>query len=164
MNKIISLVLIFILGLVFVACVSGAPRVGERAPDFRLPDLNGQQVSLSSQRGAPVIINFWASWCGPCWAEMPLIQGVFEEWSAKGVVVLTVNLGERRSVVARYMQDNHLSFPVLLDAGGEVAERYNVVGVPTTFFIGRDGIIQEIVPGAFPSKAALETVLREIVQ
>jgi peroxiredoxin len=164
MKKITSLVLVFMLGLVFVACISEAPRVGKRAPDFRLSDLNGQQVSLSSQRGAPVVVNFWASWCGPCWAEMPLIQGVFEEWSAKGVVVLTVNLGERRSVVARYMQDNNLSFPVLLDTGGQVAEQYNVVGIPTTFFIDRNGVIQEIVSGAFTSKAALETALRQIVQ
>ncbi|MCJ7791723.1 MAG: redoxin domain-containing protein, partial [Dehalococcoidia bacterium] len=103
--------LISMLGLILIACISEAPRVGKRAPDFRLPDLNGQEVSLSCLRGTPVVIHFWASWCVPCWAEMPLIQGVFEEWSAKGVMVLTVNLGEHRSVVARYMQDNHLSFP-----------------------------------------------------
>ena len=134
--------------------------------DFQLQNLDGQTVSLSGLRGNPVVLNFWASWCGPCRAEMPLIQEVFEdkEWSDKGLTILAINIGEDRSTAERFMEDNGLSFPVLLDTSESVAREYNIRYIPTTFFIDKDGIARDIKIGAFLNKAEIERGLSSIIQ
>ena len=149
--------------LLVAGCSSQAPQVGELAPDFQLPNLEGQSISLSDFRGEPVLVNFWASWCGPCIYEMPFIQEVYEEWSASGLVVLAINKGESLSTAKDFMQSNNYSFPVLLDISQDVALEYNIWGIPTTFFIDRDGIIQATKVGAFSSKAEIEMMLSEII-
>ena len=158
-----------ILGLVLttvllvVGCSSQATQVGELAPDFQLPNLEGQSVSLSDFRGEPVLVNFWASWCGPCRYEMPFIQEVYEEWSASGLVMLAINQGESLSTVNDFMQSGNYSFPVLLDISQDVALEYNIWGMPTTFLIDEDGVIQAIKIGPFLSKTEIETMLSEII-
>jgi len=149
--------------LLVAGCSSQAPQVGEQAPDFQLPNLEGQSISLSDFRGEPVLVNFWASWCGPCIYEMPFIQEVYEEWSASGLVVLAINKGESLSTAKDFMQSGNYSFPVLLDISQDVALEYNIWGIPTTFFIDKDGIIQAIKVGAFSSKAEIEMMLSEII-
>ena len=163
--KILTAILGFILTTVLLVagCSSQAPQVGELAPDFQLPNLEGQSISLSDFRGEPVLVNFWASWCGPCIYEMPFIQEVYEEWSASGLVVLAINKGESLSTAKDFMQSNNYSFPVLLDISQDVALEYNIWGIPTTFFIDRDGIIQATKVGAFSSKAEIEMMLSEII-
>ena len=137
--------------------------VGSPAPDFQLSDLDGKTVSLSDFQGKPVLINFWASWCRPCRVEMPHIQQVYEEWADKGLVVLAINWGETPSEVKKFMRNYELSLPVLLDTKRLVAQQYDVWSIPTTFLIDKDGIIQAKIIGAFPSKAAIETKLGEII-
>ena len=132
------------------------------APDFSLKNLDGQTVSLSSLRGRPVMINFWASWCGPCWDEMPFLQQIYEDRDSYGVTLITVNLRESLSVITQFMQSNNLSFPVLLDTDGSVSLNYNVSGIPTTFFIDKDGIIKEKRLGPFNSVAEIESYLKNI--
>jgi thiol-disulfide isomerase/thioredoxin len=136
--------------------------IGKLAPDFQLQDIENQSISLSNLRGNPVILNFWASWCGPCRDEMPLLQQTYEERESKGVLLLTVNLRETLSVAAQYMQDNGLSFPVLLDTDGSVALSYNVTAIPTTFFLDIDGIIQATKLGSFSSVAEIESYISRI--
>ena len=140
--------------------------VGMRAPDFQLPNLDGQTVSLSELQGKLVMINFWASWCAPCVIEMPFIQEIFEdkEWSDTGLVILGINAGEDRARVERFIRGNGLSFPVLLDINQSVTQEYNIRGFPTTFFIDKDGIIQEIIIGPLLSKAQIEWRLRKLIQ
>ena len=133
------------------------------APDFALQDLEGQTVTLSDLRGSPVMLNFWATWCGPCRHEMPFIQQIYEEWLDKGLVLLTINLRETPAKVEEFMQSNGLSFPALLDRDGSVSLEYNVSGIPTTFFIDKDGIIQEKRIGSFSSAAEIEDYLDEIM-
>ena len=109
MNKITKPILILIVTLVVlvIGCQrsqepsNGASpqnyesaQVGNRAPDFELNNLEGQLVSLGDLRGKPVLINFWATWCPPCRAEMPYLQQIYEEWSDKGLVLLAINIGE----------------------------------------------------------------------
>ena len=151
--------------LLVAGCSSQPPRVGELAPDFQLPNLEGQSISLSHFRGKPVLVNFWASWCPPCRYEMPFIQEIFDdkEWSDKGLVILAVDIGESPSTVENFMQSYNLTFQALLDISQEVALEYNIRGIPTTFLIDKDGIIQAIKVGAFSSKADIENSLSKII-
>ncbi len=162
------LAMVIALGLVTTACQSKqdsvqVPQVGKLAPGFQLPDLSGQLVSLGDLRGNPVLVNFWASWCGPCVYEMPYIQEVYNRWSDRGLVVLAISIGESPSQVREFMESNHLSFPVLLDGDGAVAEQYNIRGIPTTVFVDKEGIIRAMRVGAFPGQAAIEENLKQII-
>jgi len=139
-----------------------APQVGEPAPDFQIISSNGQPGSLSDFHGKPVLINFWATWCSPCRSEMPYIQQVYEEWSGQGLVVLAINIGESSSQVERFIQAYNLSFPVLLDMAGKVAEQYNIRYIPTTYFVDGSGIIRDIRIGPFSSAAEIEDILTKI--
>ena len=144
------------------ALVEGT-QAGDRAPDFQLQNLDGQTVSLGNLQGKPVLINFWATWCSPCRSEMPYIQEIYEEWADKGLVVLAINIGENSAKAEEFMQNYNLSFTVLLDTKQDVAQRYNISGIPTTFFIDKDGIIQDKVIGAFQNKTQIETRLSKIM-
>ncbi len=137
--------------------------VGDLAPDFQLQNLDGQVISLSGLRGKPVLINFWATWCPPCVYEMPYMQQIHEEWSATGLVVLAVDIGESPSTVENFMQNNNLSLPVLLDTKQDVATSYGIRSIPTTFFIDKNGIIQDKKIGAFQNKAEIEKHLSKII-
>jgi len=138
------------------------PWIGKPAPEFHLSSLDGQSVSLSDLKGKMVIINFWQIRCDPCRMEMPYLQQVYDEWQGKGLVLLAINIGESPSQVAKFMQSQGLSLPVLLDGEGNIAVMYNVRAIPTTFFIDRDGIIQDVKVGAFQSKAEIESSLSRL--
>ena len=160
------LVMILTSGLLITGCATGSEptaTVGKAAPDFELQNLDGQSISLSDLKGKPVLINFWATWCRPCIFEMPYIQEIYDEWSGKGLMVLAINRGESSSKVEQFLQSNNLSLPVLLDTKLDVFRRYNIRGIPTTFFIDKDGIIQEKIIGAFTSKAPIENRLSKIM-
>ena len=160
--------LVIVSGLLITGCsgeAGQAPVIGKPAPEFELKNLDGQSVSLSDLKGQPVLINFWATWCTPCQDEMPHLQQIHDEWSDKGLVVLAINIGESHSEIEEFMQSQGLSLPVLLDTGGSVTEKYNVlgIGIPTTFFLDKDGIIQEKIIGAFQNKAQIEKRLNQII-
>jgi len=168
MNKMLTAILVMILtsGLLITGCSAGSEptaTVGKAAPDFELQNLDGQSISLSDLKGKPVLINFWATWCGPCVFEMPYLQEIHDEWSGKGLMVLAINRGESSSKVEQFLQSNNLSLPVLLDTKLDVFRRYNIRSIPTTFFIDKDGIIQVKVIGAFPNKEAIENRLSKIM-
>ncbi len=158
--------LLLAVGLIVAGCVTTAAEVAETvtpAPGFQLPNLDGQTIALSDFRGKPVMLNFWATWCGPCRVEMPYIQQVYDERSGDGLVVLAIDIGESPAKVKEFMQDYGLTFPVLLDVKTEVAKQYNIRAIPTTFFIDPDGGIRDIGIGAFPNKAAIEARLGKII-
>ena len=168
MNKLLTAILVTILttGLLITGCTGGSEpiaTVGEAAPNFELQNLDGQSISLSSLKGKPVLVNFWATWCGPCVSEMPYIQEIHEDWSDSGLMVLAINWGESASEVEQFLQAHNLSLPVLLDTKNVVAPKYGIRYIPTTFFIDKDGIVRNKVIGAFPSKAAIESRLDEIM-
>jgi cytochrome c biogenesis protein CcmG, thiol:disulfide interchange protein DsbE len=118
------------------AAVTGAP-----APDFTLTTLTGQSVKLSGLKGQVVLINFWATWCGPCRQEMPAIQHAYDARKSRGLIVLAVNLNEPPKDVQAYVDSLHLSFPVLLDSSEAVSNLYRVRGYPTSFFVDRQGVV-----------------------
>ena len=168
MEKVLKVLLPIIAALVLAitSCAGGAKNpganIGQPAPDFQLKNLEGQSVSLSDFKGSPVLLNFWSTSCPPCVSEMPFLQEIYNEWSGKGLILLAIAQGDSPSNVTVFMQDNGLSLPVLLDTQLSVGQRYNVMAIPTTLFIDREGIIQEKVIGAFPNKAEIEKRLSKI--
>jgi len=121
--------------------VNTAPRVGDTAPDFVLTYPDGRQVKLSDFRGQPVLVNFWATWCAPCRAEMPAIEAAYRRHKDRGFVVLAVNVGESASRVKSFVEQLGLTFPVALDSKGETALVYRVRAIPSSFFIDGNGVI-----------------------
>src|SRR5712692_10153257 len=126
-----------------------SPREGFTAPDFTLNTAGGGPVTLSAYRGKVVIVNLWASWCGPCRAEMPAIQQVYVANRDRGLAVLAVNSTFQDSVsdVQAFAQNLGLTFPILLDLDGAVSRRYLLRALPSTFFIDRKGMIRTVVFG-----------------
>jgi peroxiredoxin len=124
--------------------LGAAPVVGAQAPDFTLANIAGEQVSLSDARGGPVLINFWATWCGPCRVEMPLIEARYQAHKAAGLRVYAVDFDEPQDIVADFARAFNLSFDVLLDPGGTVNDLYRVQAYPTSYFVGSDGRIQVV--------------------
>jgi thiol-disulfide isomerase/thioredoxin len=139
-----------------------AARIGALAPDFSLDSLEGGKVSLSDFRGQPVLLNFWASWCGPCRAEMPEMQRLKEEHAADGLVVLVVNAGEDEGAAQRFLDSLGLDFEVGLDRDLSVTREYRVLGLPASFFIDREGIVRELFPGRM-DMALMEKKLKSIL-
>ena len=158
------LVILLVLGLVATSCPAEAPapEIGKLAPDFELDTLDGQTLVLNQLKGKPVLLNFWATWCGPCIHEMPFLQQVYEDWPEETLVLLAINIQESSSDVSQFMQSQGLSFTVLLDSQAAVAQQYNVMGIPSTFFIDSDGVIQDIKIGSFQSRAEIEAILDQL--
>ena len=140
------------------------PRQGSVAPAFTLETLAGSPASLSDYSGHPVLINFWASWCKPCRGEMPAIVAAYQAHKETGFEVLAINLTdqERMKDVRKFAAEFQLPFPVLLDEKGRVRKLYAMVGVPTSVFIGSDGVIRLVNPGPITSET-LERGLAEIL-
>jgi len=144
------------------AATGPAPRLDKEAPDFRMRGLDGKYYQLSDLRGRPVWINFWATWCPPCRAENPDIQETYEANKDKGLVILAVSIGEEADAVRGYVERTGISYTVGLDETTEIAARYRIVGIPTHFFIDRDGIIREWRIGSM-SKKTMEKKVNEIM-
>ena len=140
-----------------------APEVGRNAPDFVLRDLDGVKIMLSGLRGKPVVLNFWATWCGYCVDEMPLLQEIHDTRAGEGLVILAINSGETETQAKEFMRTNGYSFTVLLDRYQDVVPFYKVRGLPTTFFIDKEGVIQDIRVGAFTSREQIDNYLIKIM-
>ncbi|MBC7263773.1 MAG: TlpA family protein disulfide reductase [Chloroflexi bacterium] len=143
--------ILLVVSLAVAGCQS-SPQSNEpgptgSAPDFVLTDLDNHPVRLSDLRGHAVLLNFWATWCSPCRAEMPDLQAIHEEYGDDGLVILAANINEPKEGVQEFVTHYSLTFRILLDSSGQVARLYQVRGIPTTFFIDRDGIIRDRVVG-----------------
>ena len=111
----------------------------EVAPDFTLKSKESGNIRLSEQRGNIVLVNFWASWCGPCRAELPEMEELYQEYQDLGFEILAVNVDDEESKADVLLDDIEVSFPVLYDTSGEVSQLYDVNAMPTTVIIDRDG-------------------------
>ena len=121
---------------------------GVPAPPLRLPALGGQEVDLQSFSGRVVLLNFWASWCGPCVEEMPSLEKLYRTLAPRGLVVLGVSADEDEGELRSFLKRVPVSFPVLRDPGGRLARsRYRATGYPATFVIDGAGVIREVFLG-----------------
>jgi DsbE subfamily thiol:disulfide oxidoreductase len=117
------------------------PREDLQAVDFTLQDLTGRQNSLSAFEGRVVLLNFWATWCGPCRAEVPSMEQLYRELQDQGFSIVAINSQEPVEQVTSFVQEMGMSFPVLLDSLGKVGATYGVRAIPTTYIIDPEGAI-----------------------
>jgi DsbE subfamily thiol:disulfide oxidoreductase len=136
---------LLLLGGWAIAQLAGAAargaQIGDPAPEIALADLDGNPVRLADLRGRPVIVNFWASWCGPCVTEFPLLVAALEEHEDQGLAVIGVVVDDRSEAARAFMQRFGAPWPAVMDPGDEVARRYGIFGPPESFFIGPDGVV-----------------------
>ncbi len=118
-----------------------AATIGSSAPEFTLTDLDGKTVSLADLRGHPVIVNFWASWCGPCIEEFPLLQQAASEHAAEGMVIVGIVYQDRADAARSFMSRMGARWATAMDPGGSVAASYGISAPPDSFFIDRNGVI-----------------------
>ena len=146
--------------------------LGTEAPAFTISDLRGEPVSLENHRGRVVLVNIWATWCGPCIVEMPSMQRLYEQLENEPFDILAVSVdaaeGERDPAgnpggdVARFAREHGLTFQILQDASGRIQQTYRTTGVPESFLIGKDGVIYKKIAGAteWDSPENLELIQR----
>jgi peroxiredoxin len=123
--------------------------VGFKAPAFTVRNLKGQRVQLADHKGKVIILNLWATWCGPCRVEMPGMENLYRRYQSQGLEILAVSLDKGSSdKVQTFADEYRLSFPVLLDSDGQVESRYHTLTIPTTFVIDKKGMVVAKVDGA----------------
>ncbi|RRJ67287.1 thiol-disulfide oxidoreductase [Paenibacillus oralis] len=132
-------------------------RVGSIAPSFELTDLQGETVRLADFRGSNVLLNFWASWCGPCVNEMPLLNEVYAQSS--DIAIIAVNVGETPERARRFVEKVDLDFTVVLDRDNEMKKKYRINGLPVTLLIDKNGRIVERRTGELRSNEQIEALL-----
>ena len=145
------------------ALVATGSRIGERAPDFSLRSLGGEIVSLAQFRGRVVILDFWASWCGPCRATMPALHALWQDVASRGVVLVGISLDRSEAAAATYLAANGYGDMVALweslAAAQSVASLYGVRAIPRTVVIDRNGMVRFNGHSATLGRALLESVL-----
>jgi len=125
---------------------------GALAPDFLLERLDAGELRLSDLRGQPIVLNFWATWCAPCRKEIPQLVAAYNRFAPDGLVIVGLNLQEGKGIVTPYAQDYGMKFPIAIDRDGEVGDKYHILGLPTTYFIDRHGVIRSIFIGPLLEK------------
>jgi len=121
---------------------AGVVRTGEAAPPLELSTLDGTSVSLEALRGRVVVLNFWATWCGPCRVETPELQA-FGTQAGDEVAIIGVNVQEPPSIVAPFVSEYGVTYPIVLDEAGATTRVYRVTGLPTSVFLDRSGIVRD---------------------
>src|SRR5690625_1215498 len=151
-------ILLILLAAIVYALISNFQKdksiygVGDEAPDFQLTQINDENdietVKLSDFKGKGVMLNFWATYCKPCEAEMPYMEQLYPEYKDKGIEIIAVNLQEAKLVVNRFVDRYDLTFPIPHDNRGTIRDLYQIGRIPSTLFINADGIIVEKVEDA----------------
>jgi thiol-disulfide isomerase/thioredoxin len=138
-----------------------APVAGHLAPSFTLATTLSEEISLADYRGRPVVLNFWATWCPPCRAEMPEFQSASIKYNGQAAI-LGIDQGESPSIVADFGSSLGITYPLLVDQQNVVSRDYNVTALPTTVFIDGRGVVREVVTGIV-SKAVLEDRIERLI-
>ncbi|WP_419879588.1 TlpA family protein disulfide reductase [Brevibacillus centrosporus] len=140
------------------------PKVGFSAPNFSLTALDKQTYGIAGERDKPLIINFWASWCGPCRQEAPDLKAVNEKYQDKlDFYAINMTSNDDLESAKLFVKEFAFQFPILLDEKGTVSDQYQVISIPTTYFIDRDGIIKHKIIGA-TDRGSFEQYVKELVR
>jgi peroxiredoxin len=145
-NSLIALV----FGVFAAASLAASSMEGQPAPDFALKSSTGENLRLSEYRGDVVMINFWATWCGPCRQEMPLLDELYSRYQRVGFNLLGVNIDDDSGRAMDMIEDLGVSFPVLFDARKEVSKLYEVEAMPVTVIVDREGTVRYVHHGYKP--------------
>jgi peroxiredoxin len=135
------------LAVMSITATAAALAPGARAPEIGAIDLSGDRVTVAGLRGHVAVIDFWATWCGPCAHEMPALQTFYDAMRADGLIVVGVTSDASRSNVDTFVARHHLTFPIVQDPAGGIARRYAPPTQPTSYFVGRDGIVRHVHEG-----------------
>jgi thiol-disulfide isomerase/thioredoxin len=151
MKKAVLILVLLLLAVAIGGCARGpsgeeSPEVGQAAPNFKLADLSGREVSLDQFRGKIVMLDFWATWCGPCRLTMPVLENLQKEYP-QVLTLLAINLAEPRDLVRSYVQRQNISSMVLLDQDGRVGEAYRSESIPMQVLIDQKGVIRRVTVG-----------------
>lgn len=141
---------VMLVALLMCSTLLGAKEVSGLAPDFTLASGSGKNIKLSELRGEVVMVNFWASWCGPCREELPLLDVLYRQYRDYGFTLLGVNVDENRAAADKLLEQIPVSFPVLYDPTSAVSELYQVDAMPSTILIDRDGNLRYLHRGYKP--------------
>jgi peroxiredoxin len=135
-------------------------KIGDLAPNVRLPNLQDESVSLADYRGKIVLVNFWASWCPPCQEELPDLQRIYEEYEGQ-VIVLAINLTKAEATVddvRAFVEESDVTFPIVLDHAGDAMNAYRIVAYPSTYVVDEAGVIRERFLGAVSYDTLVDTI------
>lgn len=124
-----------------------ALEVGQLAPDFTLKNTQGENINLAEQRGQIIVINFWASWCGPCRKEMPILQTLHNKYKSLGATVWGVNVEQENQAGKDFLADLTLDFPIFFDDSNTITAKYQIEAMPTTVIIDRNGKVRHLFRG-----------------
>ncbi len=152
--------------LVLITLPSHAGDLSGPAPDFTLKSLSGKNLKLSEMRGEVIMLNFWASWCGPCRQEMPILEKIHQKYQPLGFTLLGVNVEEDSNEAKAYLKEIEVSFPILFDNQNKVSQVYNIIAMPSTIMIDRDGNMRYLHQGYKPGAEEeyvhyIKTLLKE---
>ncbi len=148
--KIRKLLTGFALAVLATSSLAASDLSGLPAPDFALKSATGENLRLSEYRGDVVLINFWATWCGPCRQEMPLLDQLYTRYERVGFSLLGVNIDDDSARAMEMIRELGVSFPVLFDARKEVSQLYNVDAMPVTVLVDREGTVRYVHKGYKP--------------
>jgi peroxiredoxin len=141
-----SMIIVFWMAMCWASFVHAAQE-GRLAPGFNLRDLKGDTITLEQFKGKVVFLDFWAPWCIPCKEELPELDKLYMKFQREGFIVIGIAVDATSEGVAKFLQKVPISFPILLDTKGTVAESYRLVNMPTGYLIGRDGVIHHTYKG-----------------
>ncbi len=156
---------LLLTGSLLISCPVWSAAVSGSAPNFTLKNLSGENLKLSEFRGNVVLINFWASWCGPCLQEMPLLNAIHKKYELLGFTVLGINVDEKSDKARAFLDDRGIDFPILLDDKNQVSKLYDLVAMPTTVVVDRDGKMRFLHKGYKPGdEAQYHKMVKELVR